>query len=78
MSLYWEKENVAVEVVDDPGSAPFDRGAHPDATVLEITCEELLDPEAFGRFARTLAGCLGRDGAGEDELREELFGGSAW
>ncbi len=88
MSLYWEKENVAVEIVDDPGSEPFRRDEHPDATVLQITCEELMDPEAFGRFARALSDCLhlGTEPEENEEevrrrharLRDQLFGGSTW
>lgn len=89
MSLYWEKGNVAVEIADDPLCEPFDREAHPDATVLQITCEELMDAQAFGRFARTLAAHLDgtdvpadridRAFASKQELtREGLFGGSAW
>lgn len=86
MSLYWEAENVAVEIVDDPSSQPFDREAHPGATVLQITCDEILDPEAFSRFATALAGHLGsampQDEPGSPSkhaaLREQLFGGSTW
>lgn len=43
MSLYWPEQKVAVEIVDDPLAQPFDRAAHPDVRVLQITCDELAD-----------------------------------
>ena len=47
MSLYWPEQNVALEIVDDPASEPFDTVAHPDATVIRVTCTQIEDPEAL-------------------------------
>ena len=55
MSLYWPEQNVALEIVDDPASEPFDTVAHPDATVIRVTCTQIADPEALDGVARQLA-----------------------
>ena len=55
MSLYWPEQNVALEIVDDPASEPFDTVAHPDATVIRVTCTQIEDPEALDEVARQLA-----------------------
>lgn len=54
MSLYWPESKVAIDIVDDPARRPFDRAAHPDVTVIEVTCEQLMDPDAFDRVAQEL------------------------
>ena len=51
MSLYWPEQNVALEIVDDPASEPFDTVAHPDATVIRVTCTQIEDPPASSRSA---------------------------
>lgn len=43
MSLYWPEQKVAIEIVDDPLAQPFDRAAHPDVRVLQVTCDQLDD-----------------------------------
>lgn len=51
MALYLPRERLAFEIVDDPCSAPVDREAFPDATVIPITCEQIADPDAMARVA---------------------------
>lgn len=55
MSLYWPEQNVGLEIVDDPASKPFDTVAHPDATVIQVTCAQIEDPEALDDIACQLA-----------------------
>lgn len=61
MSLYWPEANLALDIVDDPGRSPFDTEAHPDATVLSVTCEQMMDPEALDELSRIIACHLGAD-----------------
>lgn len=55
MALYLPRERLAFEIVDDPCSAPVDREAFPDATVIPITCEQIADPDAMARVADAIA-----------------------
>ena len=86
MCIYWREQRVAVEIVglDDE---PFDREKHPDTTVLSITPEEIMDPEAFSAFARTLARHFDDVEEPEDDaalltkqalLRRQLLDGMPW
>lgn len=59
MSLYWPERHIALEIVDDPASKPFDIAVDPDATVIPITCAQMDDPKAFEEFARALAQRMG-------------------
>ncbi|WP_139650626.1 hypothetical protein [Raoultibacter phocaeensis] len=61
MSLYWPEANLALDIIDDPGRSPFDREAHPDATVLSVTCAQIRDPEALDELSRVIACHLGAD-----------------
>lgn len=82
MSLYWPEYRIALEIVDDPASPPFDATAHPDVTVIPITCAQLEDPDAFDEFARMLARRMGAAPAPIDPasvarrkaLHQALFG----
>ena len=82
MSLYWPDQGVAVDIVDDPASQPFDRESNPDVRVLELTCDQIRDPEAFDDFAETLAFALGEEPPERTDewvernrrLRQTLFG----
>lgn len=84
MSLYWPEQKVAVEIIDDPLSQRFDRLAHPDVTVLQVTCAELQDLKACDRFAERLARALGAQlprrtpewVAAHERLHRQLFGGN--
>ncbi|MBE6480208.1 MAG: hypothetical protein E7Z98_06835 [Olsenella sp.] len=60
MSLYWPNEHVAIEIVDDPMAPPFDRSVDPEATVLQVTCAQLCDPDANQAFMRTVCEAMGR------------------
>lgn len=59
MSLYWPEANVAIDIIDDPGRRPFDIASHPDATVIEATCEQLADFDANEEIAHELMRHLG-------------------
>lgn len=58
MSLYWPEQRIALHIVDDPLSEPFDTSTHPDITVLDVTCAQLSNLEAFDDVAYTLASSL--------------------
>ena len=60
MSLYWPEQKVAVEIVDDPLAQPFDRAAHPDVRVLQVTCAELDDWESSMQFMDKVCDALGQ------------------
>lgn len=55
MSLYWPEQRIALHIVDDPLSEPFDTSTRPDVTVLDVTCAQLSNLEAFEDVAYTLA-----------------------
>ena len=59
MSLYWPEQKVAIEIVDDPLSPPFDRAAHPDVRVLQVTCAELDDWASSVAFMDKVCDALG-------------------
>ena len=60
MSLYWPEQKGAVEIVDDPLAQPFDRAAHPDVRVLQVTCDELDDWESSVQFMDKVCDALGQ------------------
>ena len=60
MSLYWPEQKVAVEIVDDPLAQPFDRAAHPDVRVLQVTCDELDNWESSMQFMDKVCDALGQ------------------
>ncbi len=55
MALYWPTCNLALEIVDDPVSAPVDRTAYPAIKVIQTTRAEINDPRALDRLTRRLA-----------------------
>ena len=57
--MYWPEHHIALEIVDDPASKPFDIAVDPDATVIPITCAQMNDPEVFEEIARALAQRMG-------------------
>lgn len=85
MALYWPEQKVALEIVDDPASLPVDREAFPDFTVIQVTCAQIEDPEAYDVLARTLAHHLGTElppdnpqwRARRRALHRSLFGASS-
>lgn len=44
MALYWPQQHIALDVVDDPCSAPVDRDAFPGVTVVRVTCDQIAHP----------------------------------
>ena len=52
MALYWPQRALALDIVDDPCSAPVDREAFPGLTVVELTRDQLAHPaRRSARFA---------------------------
>lgn len=47
MALYLPLLHLALEIVDDPCSAPVERDAFPDIEVIPITCAQIGDPNAM-------------------------------
>ncbi len=84
MALYLPHLHLALEIVDDPCSAPVERDAFPDIEVIPVTCAQIGDPNAMdslmdgvlrGRaagYARTRMGRAerraGRETQGADEV----------
>ncbi|MDM8271446.1 hypothetical protein [Thermophilibacter provencensis] len=60
MSLYWPEQKVAVEIVDDSLAQPFDRAAHPDVRVLQVTCDELDNWVSSMQFMDKVCDALGQ------------------
>lgn len=74
MALYWPHQHIALEVVDDPFSAPVERDAFPGLTVIPITRKEIGDPDALDRATRRLAREASfRTETGAQDARERLF-----
>ena len=84
MALYLPLLNLALEIVDDPCSAPVERDAFPDIEVIPVTCAQIGDPNAMdslmdGLLQGRAAGCArgrvdragrraGREAPGRDEV----------
>ena len=60
MTMFWPDKKVALRIVDDPSGANFDPARHPDYTVVEVTCDQLRDPEAMDGIADELAMLVGQ------------------
>ena len=59
MALYWPKEKVALDIIDDPHRNPFE--GDDDYTVLRVTCADLTNYDSFSKIARHLSHLLGHD-----------------
>lgn len=59
MALYWPKEKVALDIVDDPYRIPFD--GDDSYTVLRVTSADLCDYESYGKVMSRLCDLLGKD-----------------
>ena len=62
MALYLPHLHLALEIVDDPCSAPVERDAFPDIEVIPVTCAQIGDPNAMdslvdGLLQGRAAGC---------------------
>lgn len=44
MALYFPAARLAIQIIDDPESAPVEQDAFPDLTVIGLTCDDLADP----------------------------------
>ncbi len=47
MALYWPDQKVALEIVDDPDSEPFDPSIGDGWTVIQVTCGQVMDQESM-------------------------------
>lgn len=61
MALVWPDQKVALEIVDDPFSPPFDKASHPEYEVVQITCAQMDDFEERTRVLDGLCVLLGQD-----------------
>lgn len=61
MALYWPQRALALDIVDDPCSAPVDREAFPGLTVVELTRDQLAHPAAAKRALRRAGAGGGSD-----------------
>ena len=69
MALYWPREKVALDIVDDPNRNPFE--GSDDYTVLRVTCAELTDRQSFYAVMRRLARLLGCEVPASPEWYEQ-------
>ncbi|MDY4040816.1 MAG: hypothetical protein SOY67_01735 [Collinsella sp.] len=44
MALYFPAARLAIQIIDDPESAPVERDAFPNLTVIGLTRDDLADP----------------------------------
>lgn len=61
MALVWSDQKIALEIVDDPLSLPFDRIAHPEYEVVQTTCAQMDDFEESTRVLDSLCVLLGQE-----------------
>lgn len=60
MTLFWPDQKVALRIVDDPSGANFNPADYPGYKVVEVTCEQVRNPDAVDEIADELAILLGR------------------
>ena len=51
MALYLPQHHLAIDIIDDPCSAPVDHEAFPDVDVVRLTCADLNRPEVIAQIA---------------------------
>lgn len=56
MALYWPKQNIAFDIVDDPYSAPIEKDAFPGIAVIPMTRAQMGDARTMDRVIRILGG----------------------
>ncbi|WP_195419422.1 hypothetical protein [Collinsella sp. D33t1_170424_A12] len=67
MALYLPKQHLAIEVVDDPESAPVDPDAFPELSVATVTVDQLANPQTISWYAqRAMGHALRREAAIRD------------
>lgn len=74
MALYWPKEKVALDIVDDPYRSPFE--GDDSYTVLRVTCADLCDYDSYRKVMERLCELLGKETPsmpGWDLSNRELF-----
>ena len=64
MAIYWPKQNIAFDIVDDPYSAPIERDAFPDIAVIPMTRAQMGDARTMDRVIRILDGSEATGGDG--------------
>lgn len=65
MALYWPRQKVAFDIVDDPCSTPVEEGAFDGLAVIPVTREQMGDTRTMDRIVRILREA-GTAGCGED------------
>ena len=78
MALYWPKEKVALDIVDDPYRSPFE--GDDSYTVLRVTCADLCDYDSYKKVMGHLCELLGHEipsmpnwEEGNRNLHDQLF-----
>ena len=78
MALYWPKQKVALDIVDDPHRSPFE--GDDSYTVLRVTCADLCNYDSYRKVVGHLCELLGHDipnlpnwEEGHRELHDQLF-----
>lgn len=67
MALYLPKQHLAIEVVDDPESAPVDPDAFPELSVATVTVDQLANPQTISWYTqRAMGHALRREAAIRD------------
>ncbi len=64
MALYWPKQNIAFDIVDDPYSAPIEKDAFPGIAVIPMTRAQMGDARTMDRVIRILGGSETTEGGG--------------
>lgn len=59
MALYWPKEKVALDIVDDPYRRPFE--GDDSYTVLRVTCADLCNYDSYRKVMDHLCELLGKE-----------------
>ena len=58
MALYWPKEKVALDIIDDPHRRPF--AGDDSYTVLRVSIRDLTDPKSYAKVRDKLLKLLGK------------------
>ena len=67
MALYYPKQHLALEIVDDPECAPIDPEAFPELYVATVTIDQLANPQTISWYTqRAMGHALRREAAIRD------------
>ncbi len=71
MALYFPEQDLAIDLADDPESAPVDPTAFPGMRTVRLSCAQLADPATFDELARLFA--RGRDALAQPTDHEVII-----